>query len=241
MITRAFNGGGAANHENGVFQMADEKTFTQADIDAAVKKATDKAAEDTKGLKAKVDELLDESKAAKAKAKEAEEAAAAAAEKAAKEGGDVEALTASFEAKIAKINEAHEAEKSELANALRSSTAEARATSVAAELAIDGFERHLQRDILDRLRTEVVDGKVKETILDKDGKPSAMSMDDLKAEMRSDPANKALIRASNASGGGAPNKGDGGAGSLKRSEMSKSDRAEYIKENGQEAYLALAK
>lgn len=227
--------------KNGVFHMADDKTFTQADIDAAVKTATDKAEADTAGLKSKVDELLTESKAAKAKAKEAEDAAAAAAEKAAKEGGDVEALTASYDAKIEKMGADHKAEIDELHGALRSTTAESRATSVASELAMDGFERHIKRDILDRLRTEVVEGKVKETILDKDGKPSAMTIDDLKAEIRSDPANKAMVRASNASGGGAPNKGGGGAGSLKRSEMSKAERAEYIKENGQDAYLALAK
>lgn len=218
----------------------DDKKFTQADIDAAVKKATDAAAEDTKGLKAKVEELLDESKAAKAAKAKAEADAAEAARKAAEDGGDVEALKKSYEDKIAKMETDHKAELASVNSALTGATTEAQATALASEIAVPGSERHLRRDILDRLASDVVDGKVKTTVLDKDGKPSAMTLDELKAEIAGDPANKSLVRASDSSGGGAPNS-KGGAGGLKRSTMSSKDKADYIEEHGQEKYLALPK
>lgn len=218
----------------------DDKKFTQADIDAAVKKVTDANEADTKGLKEKVDELLTESKAAKQKAKDAEDAAAEAARKAAEDGGDIEAIKKSYEDKITKMETDHKAELASVNGALTGATTEAQATSLAAEIAVPGSERHLRRDILDRLASDVVDGKVKTTVLDKDGKPSAMTLDELKAEIAGDPANKSLVRASDSSGGGAPNS-KGGAGGFKRSTMSSKDKADYIEEHGQEKYLALPK
>lgn len=218
----------------------DDKKFTQADIDAAVKKAMDKRDEDEKGLKAKVDELLAESKAAKEAKKKADEEAAEAKRKAAEEGGDVEAIKASYEDKIAKLTAEKDDEIASLTKALTGATVEAQATAIASEIAVPGSERHVRRDILDRMAADVVDGKVTIKVLDKDGKPSALTPDELKAEIAGDPANKSLIRATDSSGGGAANP-NGGAGGLKRSEMSSKDKADYIDKHGQEAYLKLPK
>ncbi|WP_347837727.1 hypothetical protein [uncultured Planktomarina sp.] len=218
----------------------DDKKFTQADIDAAIKKVTDAHEDATKGLKAKVDELLTESKDAKAAKKAAEDKAAEDARKAAAAGGDVEAITKSFEDKIAKMETDHQAELASANGALRTATVEAQATAMAAEIAVPGSERHVRRDILDRMASDVVEGKVKISVLDKDGKPSAMTPDELKAEIAGDPANKSLIRATDASGGGAAGQ-NGGAGGFKRSEMSSKDKADYIEKHGQEAYLKLSK
>lgn len=218
----------------------DDKKFTQADIDAAVKKVTDANEADTKGLKDKVEQLLDESKAAKKAKAEAESAAAEAARKAAEDGGDVEALKKSYEDKIAKMEADHKTALDSVNGALRTATIDAQATAMAAEIAVPGSERHVKRDLLDRMTANVVDGKLQISVLDKDGKASAMTPDELKTEIAGDPANKSLIRASDSSGGGAPNS-NGGAGGFKRSTMSSKDKAEYIDKNGQEAYLALPK
>lgn len=223
--------------------MADTK-FTQADIDKAVadavKAANEKADADVKGLKAKVDELLTESKDAKAAKKAAEDKAAEEARKAAEDGGDVEALKASYEAKIEKINIDHAAELSTVNTALSDATVGAQATSLAAEISVPGMERHVKGDFLARMSTDMVEGKLTVNILDKDGKPSAMTAKELQAEIASDPANKNLVVASASNGGGAPNS-KGGAGGLKRSEMSAKDKNEYQNQHGQEAYLALEK
>ena len=218
----------------------DEKKFTQAEIDAAVKSAMDKRDKDEEGLRSKVDELLAESKAAKKAKAEADEKAAEAARKAAEDGGDIEAVKKSYEDKIDKINADHATEIAGLNGALSGATREAQATAMAAQIATEGNERHIRRDILDRLAHNVVDGKSVVSVLDKDGKPSAASLDELKAEIMADPTNKSIVRASDASGGGAPN-ADGGAGGLKRSEMSSKDKADYIEKHGQEKYLALPK
>jgi hypothetical protein len=218
----------------------DNKQFTQADIDAAVKKAADLHTADTKGLKDKVDELLAESKAAKTKTKAAEDAAAEAARKAAEDGGDVATLKASYEAKIETMKTDHAAELEGVNGALRTATIDAQATAMASEIAVPGSERHVRRDILDRMAANMVDGKLQVSVLDKNGKASAMTPDELKAEIAGDPANKSLIRASNSSGGGAPN-ADGGAGGFKRSTMTSKDKADYIDKHGQKEYLALPK
>lgn len=218
----------------------DDKKFTQADIDAAIKKITKAHEADTKGLKDKVDELLTESKEAKAAKKAAEDKAAEDARKAAAAGGDVEAITKSFEDKIAKMEADHQAELATVNGALRTATVEAQATAMAAEIAVPGADRHVRRDILDRMAADVVDGKVKISVLDRDGKPSAITLEELKTEIADDPANKSLIRATDASGGGAAGQ-NGGAGGLKRSEMSPKDKLDYIENNGQEAFLTLPK
>lgn len=193
--------------------------------------------EDVSGLKAKVSELLAESKESKRKAKEAEDAAQAAADEAARKGGNVEALEKSWKDKLSK-------REAELSDAIKSRdsqlydlTVNAEARRIASDLAVPGSADVLVPHIKSRLKYE--DGKL--AVLDNEGKPSAMTPDELSKEIASNKAFAPLIVATHATGGGASgSKGAGGA-NLNRASMSPAEKREYIDKHGQESYLKLPK
>lgn len=71
-----------------------------------------------------------------------------------------------------------------------------------------------------------------------DGKP--LRMEAYLKELRENPEISMLFKASGASGSGAPaNTGGAGGKQLKRSEMSASEKAQYVKAHGKEKYLQL--
>ena len=162
------------------------------------------------------EKLLGETKAAKQKAKEeAEERERLAAEAAAK-NGDVEALRKSYETKLAQ----REQELTEQLGArdkwLDEMTVSRAATELAAELDFNGSGKLLMPLITPRLKRDTVDGKPVVTVLDKDGRPSAMTLADLKKEFMSDASLAPFIRGSSATGGGAQgSKSSKGGGAAK--------------------------
>lgn len=191
--------------------MADEKTPEQQ-----LEELKAQLAEANKGieaLKSKNDELIAEKREAQKKAKEREEAAAKAAEEAAAKSGDIEALTKSWEAKLAK----REAELAEQLKARDSQLIELTvgqtAQSIAAELAVPGSADVLLPHIRQRLQYQ--DGKT--VVLDHEGKPSATTVDEFKKEIAGDKRFAPLIVASMATGGGAT--GGKGGGAAKRGDM----------------------
>ena len=216
--------------ENDAKQGGEEKAFTQADMDAAIEKATG-------GLKAKVDELLGEAKAAKAKAKEEAEAARKSAEEKAAKDGDVEALTKSWQDKWDK-REAEFAEASKhSAEMVNSLTVGKTAAELAGSLAVEGSASVLERIIKDRLSVEVKDGAPVVTVKDATGKPSALTVKEFAEELKADKALAPLIAASRASGGGAASNtgGAGGAQTVTREKwdgMSHAQRADFSKSGG---------
>ena len=159
--------------------------------------------EDVTGLKAKLEELLGESKAAKAKAREAEESAKKAAEEAARKNGDVEALDKSWQEKLSKREQELLAEREGLAGQIKNLTVGRAATDLAAELAVQGSAKALLPHIQSRLSMDIRDGKPTVVVLDASGKPSAATLAELKAEFASDPAFAPLIVGTHASGSGA--------------------------------------
>lgn len=171
--------------------------------------------EDVSGLKAKVDELLKEKKDAAKKAKDAEEAAAKAAEEKAKKDGDIEALDKSWKEKFTK----RESELNGLIDGLRGNLdtllIDNVATTMAAELAIEGSSDVLKPHILSRLAVETRDGKPVTVVKGPDGKASALTVDELKAEISNNKAFAPVIAGSRASGSGAGGQGGGGAGAGK--------------------------
>lgn len=221
--------------------MSDETTFSKEQLDAAIADAlaANNATRDEaeKGLKAKVDELLSESKAAKDKAKEEAEARQKAADEAAKKSGDTEALEASWQAKFDAMVAAKDEENAGLRGTVEKVTVGQQATSIAAELAVQGSAGVLERLILPRLGYEMKDGDARVVVKDATGKPSALTVDELKAEIAADTAFAPLIAASKASGGGAAN-ANGGAGNQKTVTRSAFDgmthpaRAEFSKSGG---------
>ena len=176
--------------------------------------------EDVTGLKSKIAELLDEKKAAQKRAEQEAEARAQAAAEAAAKAGDVEALKKSWQEKLSR-RETELAEQIKARDArLHDLTVGSTAQSIASEIAVQGSAGVIARLVRDRLRYD--DGKV--VVLDAEGKPSALSVDELKKEISEDPALAPLILGSKASGGGAAGaKGGGAAKSLH--EMTGAERA----------------
>ena len=171
--------------------------------------------EDVSGLKAKLEELLGESKAAKAKAREAEEAAKKAEEERARKAGDVEALENSWKEKLTKREQELLSERESLASQIKELTVGRAATDLAAELAVQGSAKALLPHLQARLSMDLRDGKPTVVVLDANGKPSAATLEELKAEFVNDPAFAPLIVGSKASGSGASGAKPGGGAAKK--------------------------
>lgn len=189
--------------------------------------------EDVSGLKAKVDELLAEKKAAAQKAKDAEEAAVKAAEEAARKNGDVEALDKSWQEKFAARETELQGQIDEMSGAISNMTVKADAIRLANELAVSGSADILIPHIESRLASEQRDGQYVTVVRDAQGKPSAASLDEFKQELKNNPAFAPVIVGSNASGGGAGGQNNGGAG-VKFSEMNEKQRAELYQKDREE-------
>ena len=194
--------------------------------------------EDLSGLKNKVDELLREKKAASQKAREAAEEAEAARLEAAKKGNDTEALDKSWQDKFNAREIELKKELEELSGTLVKLTSGQTATKIAAEIAVQGSADVLLPHLERRLRTEFRDGSPVTVVLDKDGKPSAMSVDELKAEFQNSAAFAPLIVGTKANGAGRTggNESSGaGVNEVSRSEfdrMNQAQRANFAKNGG---------
>jgi hypothetical protein len=170
--------------------------------------------EDVSGLKSKVEELLSEKKAAEKARREAEDAARAEREEAARKSGNVEELERSWSEKYARreaeLNGMLESERGTLSTQIRDLTVGRTATDIASALAIPGSAEALLPHIERRLSVEQRDGMPVVVVLDKQGKLSASTLDELKAEFANNAAFAPLIAGSKASGGGASGAGNGG-------------------------------
>lgn len=180
---------------------ADTKTYTQADVDALL-------AKETSGLKTKVEELLGETKAAKAE----REKAKAAAEEAARKSGDVQALEDSWRTKLTTRETELTGVLSQREAMIQQLTAGAAAKDIAAELAVAGSASVLEKLIAPRLSAEFRDGEFKITVKDAAGRPSALTVTELKAELAKDPALQPILAGTKGSGGGAAGQGGGATG-----------------------------
>lgn len=84
----------------------------------------------------------------------------------------------------------------------------------------------MARMIQDRLTVEIEDGEPVTRVLDKNGRPSAMTLTDLEKELVADPDLSGMIVGSKASGSGATANSGGGA-TKKLHEMNDSERREW--------------
>jgi len=191
-------------------------------------------------MKAEVARLRNHSETLLAEKKQAADAARKAKEEAARTSGDLEALEKSWsEREAARLAEKDEI-LSQQAAMLSELTVGAEAVRIASELAMPGCGKAIEREVKSRLRMEVKDGKPVAVVLDADGKPSAMTLADLRKEIEADPAFAPLLVGTKASGPGGVN-GKGGAPQVSRGSMSLAEKAAYQKEHGQAAYLKLPK
>jgi len=170
--------------------------------------------EDVSGLKSQLQTLLDETKEAKRLKREAEEQAQRDREEVARKSGNVEEIEKSWSEKFnrreAELNGLLEQERGSLGGQIRDLTVGRTATDIASALAVPGSAKALLPHIERRLSVEQRDGKPVVVVLDQQGKLSAATLDELKAEIANDTAFAPLIAGSKASGGGAAGAGNGG-------------------------------
>lgn len=145
--------------------------------------------------------------------------------------GDIDALEKSWKETADKREKAAldkvEAMKAQMQNLLVGNVAQSLASELftVPEAMVDFVQK--------RLRAEF-DGDVPTTrVLDANGQPSALSIDDFKKELLDNPKLKGILVASNASGGGAGNGGGSGAGgsTKKLADMSDAERVDLYKTN----------
>mgnify|MGYP000844666086 FL=1 len=193
--------------------------------------------EDVGGLKKKVDELLSEKKAAAQARAEAERAAAQAAEEAARKSGDVAALEKSWQEKYSKGIGEKDSELSALRGSLNKMLVDNVAVSLANELAVQGSAAILIPHIKARLEVDTTGGEPKTIVLGTDGKRSALTVEELKAEFAANQAFAPVLAGSKATGGGASGTGAGGgaAKTVSRAQfeqMSAGQQMEHIRAGG---------
>lgn len=163
----------------------------------ALKAERDAVAKAKADLKTMKDELAE---AKKAKAAESDDEA--------KKKGDVEALEKSWKKKL----EDREKELNDIVRQregnLRELLVDAEANKLAS--ALSKSPGLLLPHIKARLAAEFADGKAVTRILDKDGKPSAFTIDDLRKEILANKEFAPILVGSNGSGGGSGGPGAGG-------------------------------
>ena len=98
---------------------------------------------------------------------------------------------------------------------LASITSGAEARRLAADLALPGHADLLMPHIAGRLKTEIRDGKPTVRVLDRDGTPSAMTVDDLRQEIMGTEIFAPILAGSKANGAGGTGRSDGGKPKLK--------------------------
>lgn len=126
-----------------------------------------------------------------------------------KKSPDLAALEASYKDKIAKIEKAKDEEISRLTSFLEKTHRSDVAQRIASELSDspDLLLPHIEK----RLAFEIGASGPETRVLDANGQPSALTVEELAAEFKSDKRYAAAIRGSQASGGGAANNGKPGS------------------------------
>lgn len=150
--------------------------------------------------------------------------------------GDVEALENSWKDKLATTESKLKEREQKLQKQLQRATIGARAEALAAELSV--APELMAPEIAKRLTVEESeDGEIRIRVKGPDGKPSAMSIDDLKNEIKADKRYAPVLIGSKASGGGANgNNGSNGNGGgdpsgKKPHEMSEAERVAFYKKD----------
>lgn len=188
-------------------------------------------------------ERADAAEAELAKKKKDEEEAAEKARKAAEDKAKAEGDTAALEKSWKEKYDRDMAEKDEANKKNRSALEAVFVNKVARDIA-DKISTvpDLLVDIIKKRLTVETTGDVPITrVVDAAGQPSALSLADLEKEFLDNPAYKAIIKASNANGGGAGggDAGSGGAGK-KLSEMTATEEAKFANEHPEEYERMLA-
>lgn len=118
-------------------------------------------------------------------------------DKTSRENGDVAALDASYKQKLADEKKRADAAEATLTSERQDRHASTVADGIAKRFTVPGL---VGPHISKRLAVEMHDGKAVVRVLDKEGKPSALSVADLEKEFVDNPDYKAIVIASKATG-----------------------------------------
>lgn len=185
-------GGGGGSSDNDGGQNGGVDTSVSGGTDALT---LEEMRDQHSRMKAKMDELLAETKAAKQAKRDAEEQARLDAQDKAKQAGDYEQLYKSSEEKVTGLT----TELEQLRNNITSEKKETAVLRIAGELA-DGVDaENLAMLIGNRLKYH--EGEIK--VLNDKGELTVSTIDDFKNEIKSTPRFKSLLKGSQATGGSA--------------------------------------
>jgi hypothetical protein len=187
--------------------MALKRKITKAEHDALadVLKAEYKASgdgfvldtDDATDLQTALEKERQDRRDAIARAKKAEDDLAAATEKKNKDDGNIEALEKSWGTKYEAEKKAREEAEAKLNTERRTVHVNKHADAIAAKFTVPAL---MSERIAKRLDVEMHDDKPVVRVLDKDGKPSAMSVGDLEKEFLDNPDFKSIVLAGKGSG-----------------------------------------
>lgn len=184
--------------------------------------AKDKEAEIARQQRERADQLQREKD-------EADERARQAALDKAKKEKDIETLEASWNAKLDEAVSKEKANTAKREEQLRVLLVENKAIEIANEISIS--PKLILPHVRARLSAELDGEKPITRVLDAEGKVSAKTIADLKAELIDTADFKHIIKASNGSGGGANGSGSGGGADKKFTEMSEAERIALNRDN----------
>lgn len=207
---------------------ATDNTEVKPEVKSEVAPDIAKIMAENEALKAKHQELLDETKKAKRKAEEESRAHEEARREKQKKDGDYEQLYKSSEQKARELEDKIRAKDEERANEV----AKTEAMKLASQLA-DGYNAELLQEFIVRRIKYTEDGI---RVLDSNGGLTVSSLTDLKAEFEKSDKFKSLLRGSKATGGGASGTGGGAtSASVDRKTFDSwnwQQRADHIKSKG---------
>ena len=151
----------------------------------------------------------------------------------AKTDGDIAALEESWKAKLEATQTEYESKMSAVQSALEAAVIDAAVDDVSS---IFVAPKAMMPFVRSKLKVEIADGRPSVRVVGDDGKPTAMSIDELKESLKSDESLAAVIVGSKASGGGVggdSGAGNSGSGSPDFNKMSRKERLLYFKNKKQ--------
>ena len=214
--------------------MTDEvqQTETETETETETKEVPSVTPEELESLKESIAKLEAKNRELAEEKSKAKQAAEQAAMERAKKDGDLESLEKSWAEKV-KATEAELTGKlQQYEQMMTDITSGSEARKLAADLALPGHADLLLPHIKGRLKTEVRDGKPVVKVLDAEGNPSAMSIDDLRKEIKGNELFAPILSGSKANGAGGAGKSDGGRVERKGwGEMTDEERVALRKED----------
>ena len=195
-------------------------------VDGAVPKYhADKLLSEKAEIKSKLDAY--EQRAAEAEA-ERLRIEREAAEAQARKNGDLEAIEASWREKLTATEQTLKAQLEEAQRKNYELTVGRQAQELAGKLAKPNAQRLLAKEIKERLTLDE-NGNLR--VLDTQGKPTALTVQELEAELRANPEYQDIIVISGATGGGATGGGFGGGAAKEAKDLTIEERAELLQKD----------